>query len=189
MFAWTSDDLQILRLSVSVAALATLASLGPAIAVATLLARRRFWGHAAVNAHRPPAAGPAAGRHRLLPAARLRHARPDRRLAGRHARHRLRVPLDGRGAGRGGDGLPADGARDPHVDRERRSAARGGRRDARRVAGVAAADDHAAAGRARASSPAPSSASPRRSASSARRSPSSRTSRARRRRWRWRSTR
>ena len=50
MFAWTSEDLQILRLSVSVAALATLASLGPAIAVATLLARRRFWGHAAVNA-------------------------------------------------------------------------------------------------------------------------------------------
>ncbi len=50
MFAWTPDDLQILRLSVSVAALATLASLGPAIAVATLLARRRFWGHSAVNA-------------------------------------------------------------------------------------------------------------------------------------------
>ena len=50
MFAWTSEDLQILRLSVSVAALATLASLGPAIGVATLLARRRFWGHSAVNA-------------------------------------------------------------------------------------------------------------------------------------------
>ena len=50
MFAWTSDDLQILRLSVQVAALATLASLGPAIAVAALLARRRFWGHAVVNA-------------------------------------------------------------------------------------------------------------------------------------------
>ena len=50
MFAWTSDDLQSLRLSVWVAALATLASLGPAIAVATLLARRRFWGHSAVNA-------------------------------------------------------------------------------------------------------------------------------------------
>jgi len=50
MFAWTSEDLQILRLSVAVAALATVASLGPAIAVATLLARRRFWGHSAVNA-------------------------------------------------------------------------------------------------------------------------------------------
>ena len=50
MLHWTSDDLQILRLSVTVAALATLAALGPAIAVATLLARRRFWGHAAVNA-------------------------------------------------------------------------------------------------------------------------------------------
>ena len=50
MFAWTSEDLQILRLSVWVAALATLASLGPAIGVATLLARRRFWGHSAVNA-------------------------------------------------------------------------------------------------------------------------------------------
>jgi molybdate transport system permease protein len=50
MFAWTSDDLQILRLSVAVAALATLAALGPAIAVAALLARRRFWGHGALNA-------------------------------------------------------------------------------------------------------------------------------------------
>jgi molybdate transport system permease protein len=50
MFAWTSQDLQILRLSVMVAALATLAALGPAVAVATLLARRRFWGHAAINA-------------------------------------------------------------------------------------------------------------------------------------------
>ena len=50
MLHWTYDDLQILRLSVTVAALATLAALGPAIAVATLLARRRFWGHAAVNA-------------------------------------------------------------------------------------------------------------------------------------------
>jgi molybdate transport system permease protein len=50
MLAWTPDDLQILRLSVQVAALATLASLGPAIAVAALLARRRFWGHAVVNA-------------------------------------------------------------------------------------------------------------------------------------------
>jgi molybdate transport system permease protein len=50
MFAWTPDDLQILRLSVQVAALATLAGLVPAIAVAVLLARRRFWGHALVNA-------------------------------------------------------------------------------------------------------------------------------------------
>ena len=50
MLAWTPDDLQILRLSVQVAALATLASLVPAIAVAVLLARRRFWGHALINA-------------------------------------------------------------------------------------------------------------------------------------------
>jgi molybdate transport system permease protein len=50
MPAWTSDDFAILRLSVTIAVLATLASLGPAIVVATLLARRRFWGHAAVNA-------------------------------------------------------------------------------------------------------------------------------------------
>jgi molybdate transport system permease protein len=50
MLAWTPDDLQILRLSVQVAALATLASLVPAIAVAALLARRRFWGHALINA-------------------------------------------------------------------------------------------------------------------------------------------
>jgi molybdate transport system permease protein len=50
MPAWTPDDLQILRLSVQVAACATLASLVPAIAIAALLARRRFWGHALVNA-------------------------------------------------------------------------------------------------------------------------------------------
>ena len=45
-----TSDLQILRLSVQVAALATLAGLVPAIAVAVLLARRRFWGHTLVNA-------------------------------------------------------------------------------------------------------------------------------------------
>jgi molybdate transport system permease protein len=50
MLAWTSDDLQILRLSVQVAILATAGSLVPAIAVAALLSRRRFWGHAIVNA-------------------------------------------------------------------------------------------------------------------------------------------
>jgi molybdate transport system permease protein len=50
MLAWTSDDLQILRLSVQVAALATATAIVPAIAVAALLARRRFWGHALVNA-------------------------------------------------------------------------------------------------------------------------------------------
>jgi molybdate transport system permease protein len=45
-----TSDLQILRLSVQVAALAALAGLVPAIAVAVLLARRRFWGHTLVNA-------------------------------------------------------------------------------------------------------------------------------------------
>jgi molybdate transport system permease protein len=50
MFAWTPDDLQILRLSVQVATIAMLVTLPAAIAVATLLARRRFWGHALVNA-------------------------------------------------------------------------------------------------------------------------------------------
>jgi molybdate transport system permease protein len=50
MLAWTPDDLQILRLSLQVAALATAASVVPAIAVAALLARHRFWGHSVVNA-------------------------------------------------------------------------------------------------------------------------------------------
>jgi molybdate transport system permease protein len=50
MLSWTSDDLAILRLSVIIAVLATLASLGPAIVVAALLARRRFWGQSVVNA-------------------------------------------------------------------------------------------------------------------------------------------
>jgi molybdate transport system permease protein len=49
MFAWTADDLAILRLSLQVALCATLASVPPAIAVAVALARGRFWGKSLVN--------------------------------------------------------------------------------------------------------------------------------------------
>jgi molybdate transport system permease protein len=45
----TADDLRLLELSLRVALAATLASLPLAIAVAMLLARRRFWGQSLVN--------------------------------------------------------------------------------------------------------------------------------------------
>jgi molybdate transport system permease protein len=47
--SWTADEQTILWLSLKVAVVATLASAIPAIAVAWLLARKRFWGHAALN--------------------------------------------------------------------------------------------------------------------------------------------
>ena len=72
----------------------------------------------------PPAADPAAGGDRLPAADPVRPARADRRLPRRAVRHRLRLPLDRRGAGLRGDGLSADGARHPALDRGGRHAAR-----------------------------------------------------------------
>jgi molybdate transport system permease protein len=46
---WTADEQTIVWLSLKVAVVATLASAIPAIAVAWLLARKRFWGHTALN--------------------------------------------------------------------------------------------------------------------------------------------
>lgn len=47
--SWSAEELSIVWLSLKVAIVATLASAIPAIAVAWLLARRRFWGHTALN--------------------------------------------------------------------------------------------------------------------------------------------
>ena len=58
--------------------------------------------------------------------------RAARAAARRRSRHRLRVPLDRRGAGLRGDGVSADGALDPAVARRGRPPARGRRRHARR---------------------------------------------------------
>jgi molybdate transport system permease protein len=49
VISWTPEELGIVWLSLKVAGVATLASAIPAIAVAWLLARRRFWGHTALN--------------------------------------------------------------------------------------------------------------------------------------------
>src|SRR6516225_9380618 len=86
------------------------------------------------------AAGAAAGRDRLSPASHLRPARPARRVAGRSSRHRLRVPLDRRGARLRRDGVSAPGPPDPSLDRGRRPPPRTGRGDLGRaaVAGVLA---------------------------------------------------
>ena len=50
MFEWTADDLQILRLSLRVAAVATCASVPLAVVIALLLARGRFVGRGLLNA-------------------------------------------------------------------------------------------------------------------------------------------
>ncbi len=94
---------------------------------------------------RPSAARPAAGRGRLRAAGAVRQARADRERARRLVRHRVRVPLDRRRAGVGADGIPADGPRDPAVDRGHRPAARSRRADAGRLALVGVRVHHAAA--------------------------------------------
>ena len=88
----------------------------------------RVPGQGAGRRPRPPAADPAAGRHRLPPAADHGPARPGRRLPRPALRHRLRLPLDRRGARLRGHGLPAARARHPPVDRGGRPPARGGGR-------------------------------------------------------------
>jgi len=50
MFEWTADDLQILRLSLRVAVVATCASVPLAVVIALLLARGRFVGRGLLNA-------------------------------------------------------------------------------------------------------------------------------------------
>ena len=49
MTDWTADEIEIVWLSLKVAMVATLASAVPAIAVAWLLARGRFWGRSLLN--------------------------------------------------------------------------------------------------------------------------------------------
>ena len=114
--------------------------------MAWLLARRDFWGKSFVDAADPSAAGAAAGRHRLSAAADIRPARPGRRLACRPSRHRVRVPLDRRGAGLRRDVVSAAGAADPAVDRSGGPRPRAGRRHAWRGALAGVSDRHLAAG-------------------------------------------
>ena len=96
--SWFEED-RLVRLSIKVSTWATIVSLPFGILVAHLLARRDFPGKALLERPGAPAAGAAAGGHRLPAAADLRPARAGRRpSSSEHVRHRLRLPLDRRGA-------------------------------------------------------------------------------------------
>ena len=142
----TPQEWSAIELSLRVAAVAALASLPFGIADRLAARPRPLRRALAGRRHRPPAAGHAAGGHRLSAAARLRHQGAGRRLAQKTLRHRPRLQLDRRGAGRRHHGLPADGARHPPVDRGDRPAARRGRRDPRRPPHRHPRDGHPAAG-------------------------------------------
>ena len=118
----TAEEWTAVRLSLLVAVTAMAASLPLGIAIAWLLARGRFWGKSLVDTlvHLPLIMPPVVTGYLLLI------------LFGRRGpigefldavRHRLRLPLDRRGARLRGDGLPADGARHPALDRGGRHAA------------------------------------------------------------------
>ena len=95
----TPDEWNAVRLSIKVAIWAMVASLPLGILIALRAGARPLLGKIDPQRRRASAAGAAAGRDRLSPAARLRQARADRRLPRRAFRHRLLLPLDGRGAG------------------------------------------------------------------------------------------
>ena len=119
--------------SLRIASIATLVALPLGIALAWLLARANFWGKALLDAlvHLPLVLPPVVTGYLLL--LTLRPARPGRRLPRRPFRHRVRVPLDRRGAGLRRHGVSAAGAADPPVDRSGRPQAGAGRGHARRA--------------------------------------------------------
>src|SRR5216683_1709027 len=106
----------------------------------------RFLGQTGHRCAGLPAAGAAAGRHRLSAAADLRQARPRRRVARGPSRHRVRVSLDRRGAGLRHHVVSAPGAADPAVDRSSGPAAGASGGDAGRGALAGVPDRHPAAG-------------------------------------------
>ena len=126
------DEWTAVRLSIKVSTWATLVSLPFGILVAHVLARREFPGKAMLNGlvHLPLILPPVVTGYLLL----LTFGRrgPVGAFLDAAFRHRLRLPLDRRGARLRGHGLPADGARDPALDRGGRPAAGGGGRHARR---------------------------------------------------------
>jgi len=94
VFEITPPEWTAIQLSLRVAAVATLVATPLGVALAWLLARRDFWGKVAGRCAGSPAAGAAAGRHRLSPAVDVRSPRPGRCVACGSSRHRVRVPLD-----------------------------------------------------------------------------------------------
>ena len=127
----TPEELDAIKLSLRVAALATAASLPFGIAIAMLLARTRFYGRALLNALvlLPLVLPPVVTGYVLL----LLFGRqgPIGALSRRAARHRDRLSLDRRGARLRRHGLSADGAGHPAFGRGGRPQARAGGGDAR----------------------------------------------------------
>ena len=117
VFDITPTEWTAILLSIRVATVATLVATPLGIALAYLLARRDFWGKSLLDAlvHLPLVLPPVVTGY--LAAARLRSPRPDRRIARRPSRHRVRVPLDRRRARLRRDVVSAAGAPDPAVDR------------------------------------------------------------------------
>ena len=149
MWRFTPDELEAIRLSLKVALWATFGSLPLGLLVAYALARWRFPGKLLLDGlvHLPLVMPPVVTGYLLL----LTFGRrgPLGAPAGRVSRHRVLVPLDRCRARQRRDGLPAAGARRPAVVRGGRPAARGGGRDAGRLAAVGVRHRDPAAGAAR----------------------------------------
>ncbi|UWX03753.1 ABC transporter permease subunit [Pseudoxanthomonas sp. NC8] len=116
---WFSpEETTAIGLSLKVAVVAALASLPFGVAVAWLLARRRFPGKGLLDAlvHLPLVLPPVVMGYALL----VMFGNQGRPAAGCTTRSASAwLPLDRCGTGLRGDGVPADGARNPAVDRER----------------------------------------------------------------------
>ena len=100
-----------IALSLRIAVVATLVALPFGIAIATLLARKDFWGKSLLDAvvHLPLVLPPVVTGYLLL--ITLGRKAPVGAFLDRAFRHRVRVPLDRRGARLRRDGVSADGAR------------------------------------------------------------------------------
>ncbi len=146
LFTLTPEELTAIKLSLKVAALATLASLPIGVAVALVLTRGRFLGRPLLNALvlLPLVLPPVVTGYVLL--LLFGRQRADRARPRRGLRHRARLPLDRRGARLRHHGLPAHGARDPIVAGGGRPQAGAGRLDARGQRGAGVLHGDAAAG-------------------------------------------
>ncbi len=147
--ALSAEEWTAVRLSLKVAAVATLASLPLGIAVALLLARGRFPGKMLLDGlvHLPLVLPPVVTGYALL----LLFGR--RGPIGAWLEQSFGIvfflPLDRRGARLRRHGLPADGAGDPPLHRGDRRQAGAGGRHARRLAATRLPDGDPAAGPAR----------------------------------------
>src|SRR5262252_4411024 len=124
MFDISPAEWTAILLSLRVAVIATLVATPFGIALAWLLARRDFWGKSVLDAlvHLPLVLPPVVTGYLLL-------LTFGRRVARRSSRHRVRVPLDRRGARLRRDVLSIAGPSHPPLDRGDRPQVRAGRLD------------------------------------------------------------